>query len=354
MTVEDLPKKIRTMDAFHHIDLGFLNRRLCLTALLPELRDYYREHARPGDDHTARLSNDHLLITMLLDLYQELGAPTLLEALALQQPKIVFRSTERLVACPNLNEVERACHEVKLDLDFGKPVVIAYHTSHLITDTGKMALRLGWEPGYVQSMVGLLHNYPDRFEIEPIVIGAPWFDHPRNADASATLMWAGQDYGEILPEDIDQFSEMAGVQVDDATEWMAAMKTVPEADVKAAIAALLTEPTKKDWGGESNDHFSSNVVVGGARKTAAFLLKGPSQFREMTLDMCGARADQIYRLVRSDADISVVQHSHLIGEAVRGTLRGMVVRPGGRRKYCLMDGQATYRLLKAYGFLPKP
>ena len=69
----------------------------------------------------------------------------------------------------------------------------------------------------------------------------------------------------------------------------------------------------------------------------------------MTLDMCGKRADQIHRVVDSDADVSIVQHSHLIGAVVRRTLRNLTVYPGGnRRKYCLIDGQATYRILKAY------
>jgi hypothetical protein len=129
------------------------------------------------------------------------------------------------------------------------------------------------------------------------------------------------------------------------------MQKVPEAHVKAAIAQLLSEPTKKDWGGEENDHFSSNVTVAGRRRTAAFLLKGPARFEEMTPAMCGKNGDQIYRLTRAGADISVVQHSHLIGTAVRETLRAFVVTPGHPRFFCVMDGQVTYRLLKAYDLL---
>jgi hypothetical protein len=164
-------------------------------------------------------------------------------------------------------------------------------------------------------------------------------------------MWMGRDFGEILPEDIDEFSRMREVTVSKADEWLAVMRSLPEATVKTAIGDLLAEPTKKDWGGESNDHFSGNVSVRGRRKTAAFLFKGPATFREMTLDMCGKRADQIYRLASSGADISVVQHCHQIGEAVRGTLRSMVFYPGRPRKYCFIDGQATFRILKAYSLL---
>jgi hypothetical protein len=350
LSISEVSPELRKEEAFHHIDAGFLNRRLCLTALGDAGRKYFSEHKSPGEDHMSRLSNDHLLVTMVEDLFEHMGAPTLLEALA-DDSKSVFRSTEKLAACPNIYEAERVEHEVKMPFDFGKPVVIAYHTQHLVSDTGRMTLSEGYEKGYVESIIGRIHREPDRFRIEPLVIGAPWFDHPRNGDNRGELMWLGQDFGEILPEDIDQFANMKGVAVGSTDEWQTAMSEVPEAAVKAAFASLLLEPTKKDWGGETDDHFSGNVNVGNRRRTAAFLLKGPTSFREMTLEMMGKRADQLVRLTRTSADIYVVQHSHLIGDAVRETLRALTVYPGGTKKYCLIDGIATYRILKAYGKL---
>lgn len=106
---------------------------------------------------------------------------------------------------------------------------------------------------------------------------------------------------------------MRSVAAESTSEWMDAMRGVPEAKVKETIAGLLTEPSKKDWGGESDDHFSANVSVRGQRRTAAFVLKGPSRFRELTLDMC------------------VVQHAHPIGATVRRTVRTEVIRPSGSR-----------------------
>jgi hypothetical protein len=351
LSANDVPPALRIKDVFHHIDMGFLNRRLCITALPDQVRAQFIQLEKPGTDHITILSNDHLLVTMLLDVCEEIGAPTLLEALAQGKPRLLFRSTERLAPCPEIYEAKRVDHAVQLSVDFGKPVRIAYHTEHLVSSTGTMTLAEGAAKGYVQSIVGVVHEKSDRFEIEPLVIGAPWFDHPRNGADASMLMWCGRDFGEILPEDIDQFAKMKEVKSETSSEWLDAMKAVPEAKVKGAIASLLGEPTKKDWGGEANDHFSGNVSFSGQRKTAAFLFKGPSEFREMTLDMCGKRADQIYRLVQSGADISVVQHAHLIGEVVRGTLRSMTVYPGGGRKYCIIDGQSTYRILKAYSLL---
>ncbi|WP_428312782.1 hypothetical protein [Hydrocarboniphaga sp.] len=147
---------------------------------------------------------------------------------------------------------------------------------------------------------------------------------------------------------------MSNVVVANDHEWTSVMSQLSEAFVKEAIGSLLLEPTKKDWGGESDDHFSGNVVVGGKRRTAAFLLKGPTNFREMTLEMMGKRADQIVRLARTGADVYVVQHSHLIGSAVRETLRALTIMPGrSSTKYCLIDGLATYKILRAYDRIRK-
>ena len=42
-------------------------------------------------------------------------------------------------------------------------------------------------------------------------------------------MFLGRDFGEILPEDIDQFSKMTQVEPDSTDEWLWAMRSIPEA-----------------------------------------------------------------------------------------------------------------------------
>ena len=352
MTAHDISPKLRRKEKFHHIDMGFLNRRLCLGALSPPFRQEFIDRQKPGSDHMTVLANDHLLVTMLLDSCEAAGVPTLMEALTLNELTHMFRSTEKLSACPEIYNSERVCHLVELQFDYGKPVTIAYHTSHVVSSTGKMILADGAEKGRINSIVGLLHNKHNKFEIEPLVIGQPWFDHWRNGKDSNVLMFHGRDFGELLPEDIEEFSRLSDVELQGKEEWLCAMRSLPESKVKQAFADLLSEPSKSDWGGEENDHYSGNVTVDGRRRTAAFLFKGPSDYREMTLDMCGRRADQVHRLVKSGAEISIVQNAHLIGSVVRDTLRYFTIYPGAsQRKYCLIDGLATYRILKAYQFL---
>ena len=127
------------------------------------------------------------------------------------------------------------------------------------------------------------------------------------------------------------------------------MRVLPESEVKRHLADILGDLTKKDWGGEQNDHFTSSITLGNKRTTAAFLLKGPAKFEEMQPRHLGKNADQIYRLSACPASLLIVQHCHDIGEAVRATLRAFCVMPHNPRYYCLIDGKDTYRILKAYG-----
>ena len=159
----------------------------------------------------------------------------------------MFRSTEKLTPCPDVYTAKRVEHEIVLPFEYDKPVIIAYHPRHLVSDTGTMTLADGADKGYVESIIGVLHNEESCYRVEPIVIGAPWFDRPRNGEASAGLMWFGQDFGEILPEDIAEFSKMSEVEVSITSEWQETMSKLPEEEVKKALAALLNDTTKKDW-----------------------------------------------------------------------------------------------------------
>src|SRR5579863_7950335 len=114
MSCEKIPEKYRLADFFSHIDMGFLNRRLAISALGP-IRDHFYKRQKPGDDHMTVLSNDHLLVTMLIDVCSELKVPTLAEALTFRKPKHLFMSVERLEPCPEIYETQRARHAVHLD-----------------------------------------------------------------------------------------------------------------------------------------------------------------------------------------------------------------------------------------------
>ena len=151
---------------------------------------------------------------------------------------------------------------------------------------------------------------------------------------------------------IDQFSRTDFRWTPTAKQFNL-LKNIPERDVKALLCRLLGEANvPSDWGGEECDLFSSNLSVNGERMSAAFLLKGPARFHEMTLADCGKNGDQIYRLFNTPADVFVVQHCHKITPAVRKTVGAFALSDYSRTcRFTLIDGYDTARILHANGML---
>lgn len=112
---------------------------------------------------------------------------------------------------------------------------------------------------------------------------------------------------------------------------------------------------KKDWGGETNDLYTANLVINGSRTATAFLLKGNGlKRRSMEIRDCGKNGDQILRLCDSPAELFVIQFVGGISESVIKDIEGKVNQLRLQSKkayYCILDGQDTARLLYAYGLI---
>ena len=155
---------------------------------------------------------------------------------------------------------------------------------------------------------------------------------------------------EVHIDQIDSFSLVKDQLRATAKGALDPLKAIPEQDVKEAIAEIIGEAmVPKDWGGEKSDMFSSCVVLDGERISTAFALKGPAKFRPMTLAELGKNGDQINRLYEEPADLLVLQHCHEITPPVRRVMRAFAQQMGNPRRYCLIDGYDTLRLLTAYG-----
>jgi hypothetical protein len=132
------------------------------------------------------------------------------------------------------------------------------------------------------------------------------------------------------------------------------MERITEAAFKVCLAEILGDTARADWGGEMSDHFAAHIHLSGKQTTAAFLLKGPGNgFSPMTLRNLGKNSGQIYRLAQEPVQLLAVQHCHDITSPVRATLRAFAVQPGRTRRYCLIDGRDSLRLLTAYNKLDR-
>lgn len=225
----------------------------------------------------------------------------------------------------------------------GKKLVIEFSKSGIVTDTAYTRLSGSTN---LFAFCSVTEVGEDIIRAVPYVIG----DLIERSKSGFDLRLA--DSLHLPVQTIDQFKNTDFMWRPSAKEFNQ-LKGIPEQHVKELFCRLLGEAVvPKDWGGEECDIFSSNLSVDGKKYSAAFLLKGPAKFHEMTMADCGKNGDQIYRLFNTSADVFVVQHCHKITPAVRKTVEAFALSQYSRScLYTLIDGYDTARILHSNGIL---
>lgn len=126
-----------------------------------------------------------------------------------------------------------------------------------------------------------------------------------------------------------------------------------EEDIQVKIEEILNVPFhKKDWAGEQNDLYTNNIYINEKQIQSAFLLKGKGKkARELQIADCGKNGNQILRLFKTCADLYFIQYVGPISEDIieMAEIHSHDIRRTGKEvKFCIIDGQETARLLRAY------
>ena len=232
----------------------------------------------------------------------------------------------------------------KGELPEGKKLIIEFSTSGLVTDTAYTRMSGSTR---LFTFCSIFQHDGNVIRAVPYLIG----DVVQVFANRIALPFASSL--RLAIEDVDQFKDIDFNWTPQKREFDQ-LRRVPEKVVKELLCQLLGEMTvPKDWGGEECDIFSNNLSIAGNRNSAAFLLKGPAKFKEMTLADCGKNGDQIYRLFSTPAEIYVIQHCHKIGPAVRKTVENATLAKFSTTcRYLFIDGYDTARILHAHGRLP--
>lgn len=148
-------------------------------------------------------------------------------------------------------------------------------------------------------------------------------------------------------DDIESFSK--------AKVMLAGREHVPvsEESFKEGLKRILGEEGEfQDWGGETDDLFSTRLVVDGSRKAAAFGLKGRGTGGILYPKKMGKRGDQIQRLFKAPASVFIVQYWGQVDESVLDQMKNYAeaksAREGTRIYYGVIDGGDTTRLISGY------
>lgn len=151
----------------------------------------------------------------------------------------------------------------------------------------------------------------------------------------------------ITIDEIDSFIEVK--KVERGAEFI----EIPEKQFKGGVAKILGESGEfKDWGGEVNDLYSTNLLLNGSRKRVAFAFKGPGTKGSLTPGKLGKNGDQIQRLVESSADVFIIQYWRDIQASVISQFEKLILYKSyftqQKLYFGVIDGYDSARLIKAY------
>ena len=240
-------------------------------------------------------------------------------------------------------EAVRSYFHAHLDVEGEHSVLLhgTFNPDRVTCSTANVELR-GVRTQYVLGYVASVTD--EEIELRPVVIAERLLAPPGRR-------WVEDDWQVVSPSRVDQFRSADWTRAVGYRQ-LESLRDIPETRIKQAMAAIIGEPVvPKDWGGEQCDLWTTRLRVDGEDQSAAFVLKGPARFAPMTIAMLGKNGDQLERLARTAAQVLVVQHCHEIRPEVHALVRSLASDFRHVRRYMLIDGFATYRLLEAYGWL---
>src|SRR5438093_2970557 len=109
------------------------------------------------------------------------------------------------------------------------------------------------------------------------------------------------DYKYISIDDIESFSKARKTRASSLDQ------PLYESTIKKALQKIIGEEGRfVDWGGETDDLYSTRLIMNGKRYRAAFALKGKATTGVLSPKKMGKNSDQIQRLFNSAADVFFV------------------------------------------------
>jgi hypothetical protein len=227
----------------------------------------------------------------------------------------------------------------KLNTDESVTITGLLNADHCVGTSGREHLS-GRKNVYILGTISEVT--PESVALRPIFTGRRFYAH---SDDPLEI----PDRRQVFASSVDQFRRLKGVEPMRQSD-LELLKEIPEKQIKEWFAEIIGEPfVPKDWGGETSDLFTTQLSLDGRPCSAAFLLKGPSFFKPMTIAALGKNGDQINRLFSEPVDLFILQHCHHVRSAVVRLMEAFAWdarRPG---RYIVIDGATTFQILRAYG-----
>lgn len=337
-----------------NLDAWFIHPKLALN-LLDEQSARSVQSGLPDRSHPMwRSYYVHLMEGVLSDAFVALKPVSLVAshaegALAVGQlvwaeQRFYYKGVDAALREVSAGRLGRASFHARLATDAALTVSGTFNAEHLTSNTSTEELR-GARRHFILGYIRELCE--GTVELRPVLIADRWGAGVHKPG----LGFIETEPSRVWPRDVDQF---------DGVDWgmvlrpadLRLLKTVSEEQTKTWLAAILGEPeVPKDWGGEQFDLWTDRITLNGRRVQAAIALKGPAKFHPMTVADLGKNGDQVSRLAQTAADLLVVQHCHTITAQVVHLLHAYAANPANPRRYLLLDGYDTIRILRHFEYL---
>ncbi len=167
----------------------------------------------------------------------------------------------------------------------------------------------------------------------------------------------------LFIQTIDSFSQVRSINYEQVKTFLQnGFLDMPEEEVKRAFLEIIGQsyiPT--DWGGETEDVYTSYMILNGERIQTSIIFKGAGTVKsrkETHGGQLGKHGDQLERMMRTPTSkLYIVQSVKPIAQDIVNTIDAFIFKQrssGNTCYYCIIDGQDTAMLLYAYGFLKEP
>lgn len=155
------------------------------------------------------------------------------------------------------------------------------------------------------------------------------------------------DVRHITIDEVDSFAKVS------KHKKVGSLQPMYEKKFKQGLKNIIGETGSfNDWGGETDDLYSTRLKIGGRRFPVAFGLKGKATKGVLTPKKLGKNGDQIQRLFRSPAEVFLVQYHGQIDQSVIEQMKNFAIAKsatiGQRIYFGVIDGEDSQRLLMAY------
>lgn len=254
----------------------------------------------------------------------------------------IYHGKKKVKTVPELMERTRLSH--KQVLEAGKHLTANQVVDQVSVD-GRVAYQKDETLSHHKKKILELVDHPEKKGRYPTK------QEPRAAQQAVTykigVARSNPQPQEITVDDIDAFAAVREV-----TSGTVDLSKVRENDVKAFLNRVVGEKDEfTDWGGEKNDIYTSRLRFRGARRTAAFALKGRATQGTLTPGKMGKNGDQVARLFASEATVFFVVYHSKVDQSIHEQMRayGVARALTGNRVYCcVIDGTDLARLAAAY------